>query len=505
MKKKEPEVDLTPVKPDSGLVPKRFAWSGMKKFQVKNTYWEELAKHETSIKIDYKILNKFFCTKESENKKKHLGDNGGLKGEVKQRVSVLDAKATQDVSIILSTYSLEVEETVEALTDCNEDMLDVETIQKLKNIKNNIVDSVEQAKCFTGDLNELSETERFVVCLVRIPLFDKRIDSIMFKYNFDAEFTMLSDNVSILKQSYESIKSNGKFQKLLRMVLDIGNFLNYKTAKGNALGFKLQSLKDMSMLKSKKIDGKKYSLLEFIIINLRDNAPEMLDFAKIFIPLDEAIKIDVDMLSSKFKEQEKYINNLEKDMTQANSFIKGLKESDEQTIGNLNRKEAIESCSSFIDNFVKFHSEADEIFNDLLKDFEEVRSNLITEGKKYGGNEDVGAIEVIEHIYKFAKEFNDALRNMVLQERINKKKLKYVVNTKGVKNVKINLDNNAEKPRKSSFKTLAQINQEIESSSQQKNRMPNTPGNGSTKKKGSFGKHDPMRVQGVSVPPTSNG
>lgn len=94
-------------------------------------------------------------------------------------------------------------------------------------------ENVDQIKKFNGNIKDLSDTEKFVVSLVKIPLFDKRIDAILLNYNFDAEFSLLSDNVTILKQSYDSIKSNEKFHKMLRMVLDIGNFLNYKTPKGN--------------------------------------------------------------------------------------------------------------------------------------------------------------------------------------------------------------------------------------------------------------------------------
>jgi hypothetical protein len=325
--------------------------------------------------------------------------------------------------------------------------------------------SMDQVKRFDGNPQDLSYTEKFVINLVRIPLFDKRIDAILFKYNFDAEFSLLSDNVTILKQSHDSIKSNEKFHKMLRMVLDIGNFLNYKTPKGNCPGFKLQSLKDLSSMKSKKIEGKNYSLLDFIIINLRDNAPEMLDFARIFIPLGEAVKIDVELLGIKFSEQEKALGTLANDMESTKNFIRALKDNEGDSIAGMSKEEAILGWNKFIDKFEIFYLEAKEIFGELRKDFEEVKSNLIKEAQKYGEGDDAQPIDIIVHIYKFAKEFNDALKNIVLHERINKKKLKLFAETKGIKKVKIELEH-TKKPRKSSFKTLAQLNKEIETASE---------------------------------------
>lgn len=131
--------------------------------------------------------------------------------------------------------------------------------------------------------------------------------------------------------------------KLIRMILDIGNFLNYKSPKGNSYGFKLQSLKDLTHMKSRKIDGKNFSLLEFLIINLRENAPEMLDFAKIFTPLSEAIKVDVDILVAKFNELDKYLQNLERDLESTKKYIEVLTESEESIINGTDRYDVIKS------------------------------------------------------------------------------------------------------------------------------------------------------------------
>lgn len=258
------------------------------------------------------------------------------------------------------------------------------------------MDCMDQIKGFEGNLQDLQESEQFVVSIVRIPLFDKRIDAIIFKYNFDSEFSLLSENVSVLRNSYDVITTNEKFKKLIRMVLDIGNFLNYKTSKGNSYGFKLDSLKDMSGLKSKKVEGKNYSLLDFVIINLRENAPEMLDFSKSFAPLEDAVKVDIDVIGVKFQELEKFVKNLHQDLESAKSYIHSLKESEEELVNGMPKEEVIEGCESFIDSFGKFHQEADESLKELDEDFKEVKTNLVKEGRKYGEDEDVAPIVVIK-------------------------------------------------------------------------------------------------------------
>lgn len=262
--------------------------------------------------------------KEKEAKKKTK-----LKVVQQKTVSVLDAKAMQNVAIIMSTYKLGLEESIRALKEWDEDIIDVEASHKLKSWIASVSDWIDAVKSYTGDMQDISETEIFVVSVVKIPLFDKRINSMMFKYNFDAEYSLLSENVTILKNAWHSIKEWDNFKTLIRMILDIGNFLNFKTPKGNAYGFKLQSLKDLAGVKSKKIDGDNYSLLDYVIINIRDNEPKLLEFAKIFIPLAEAVKIDIDVLEIKFTELEKQIKQLDSDLIESREYINGLKENNE--------------------------------------------------------------------------------------------------------------------------------------------------------------------------------
>lgn len=73
----------------------------------------------------------------------------------------------------------------------------------------------------------------------------------------------------------------------------------------------------------------------------------------------------------------------------------------------------IDSCNKFTEKFTKFHGEANNMFNELTEDFKEVQEHLKDEAKKYGEDEDTEPIEFVDHIYKFGKDFNSAIKHMV--------------------------------------------------------------------------------------------
>lgn len=87
----------------------------------------------------------------------------------------------------------------------------------------------------------------------------------------------------------------------------------------------------------------KYTLLDFIIITLKDSSPDLLDFAKQLIPLGDAVKIDISVLGVKFKELEKIIKTLENDLKAARDFIQNLSENEADDQANSTKEETIQS------------------------------------------------------------------------------------------------------------------------------------------------------------------
>jgi len=95
----------------------------------------------------------------------------------------------------------------------------------------------------------------------------------------------------------------------------------------------------------------------------------MLEFAKIFIPLGEAVKIDIDALDVKFAELDRLIKNLEKDLEETKNYLQSLTESEDEFINGVSKLEIIQSCTQFYFTFAQFHTESGDMFKEVENDF----------------------------------------------------------------------------------------------------------------------------------------
>ena len=72
-----------------------------------------------------------------------------------------------------------------------------------------------------------------------------------------------SDLISNVEKGLEDCDASEAFQKALKYILEIGNFLNYKTRNGNAKAFKLTTLRKLRDARS--TTNNKITLLHFIV------------------------------------------------------------------------------------------------------------------------------------------------------------------------------------------------------------------------------------------------
>lgn len=82
--------------------------------------------------------------------------------------------------------------------------------------------------------------------------------------------------ISGLRDAFDQVTNSDRFKELLKIVLATGNFLNGRGARGNAIGFKMESLRTLT---DTKTADNKSTLLHWIVQYLTDTSPNTLTVA----------------------------------------------------------------------------------------------------------------------------------------------------------------------------------------------------------------------------------
>ena len=80
---------------------------------------------------------------------------------------------------------------------------------------------------------------------------------------FDTKISTLEANVGIYGNAIKEVGESPKLKKVFDIILNIGNFLNHGTAKGNCSGFNLGTLKKLG--DTKATINSKISIIHYIV------------------------------------------------------------------------------------------------------------------------------------------------------------------------------------------------------------------------------------------------
>ena len=142
----------------------------------------------------------------------------------------------------------------------NEGVLSLDTIHKLINF----VPTAEEAQQLDGYEKEknLGVAENFVKIVRTV---DANLVERLVLWEFKLEFNDLyhheKQSLIWLKKGHDAVRQSLSLKRILTLILSIGNYMNGSTAKGQAYGFKLASLNQLT--RSRTVDSSA-TLMEYI-------------------------------------------------------------------------------------------------------------------------------------------------------------------------------------------------------------------------------------------------
>ena len=125
------------------------------------------------------------------------------------QVMILESKKVSNTSIVLKSFTQTVGEVINSLNQCN-DILSIEQLQKILSM----VPTDEEAKKlneYTDDINLLTEAEKFLLKLIKVPKAKNRIESMIFKKNFESEYFEYVEKLMSMHKPFLFLKVNIAF------------------------------------------------------------------------------------------------------------------------------------------------------------------------------------------------------------------------------------------------------------------------------------------------------
>ncbi|KAK7329942.1 hypothetical protein VNO77_24124 [Canavalia gladiata] len=298
---------------------------------VQGSLWAETQKSGEASKapeIDMSELESLFsaAVPSSGAKKSNVQSSVGPKSD---KVQLIEHRRAYNCEIMLSQVKVPLHDlmsSVLALEDSAIDTDQVENLIKFCPTK----EEMELVKGYNGEKEKLGRCEQFFMELMKVPRVESKLRVFSFKIQFHSQVSDLRSNLNAVNAAAEEIRSSVKLKRIMQTILSLGNALNQGTARGSAIGFRLDSLLKLADMRAR---NNKMTLMHYLCKVLADKLPEVLDFSKDLANLEPASKIQLKIMAEEMqainKGLEKVVQELstsENDGPISETFRKKLKE-----------------------------------------------------------------------------------------------------------------------------------------------------------------------------------
>nr|XP_043639767.1 formin-like protein 3 [Erigeron canadensis] len=235
---------------------KPFFWDKVNAVHGRSMVWHHLS--DGSFKFDEDMMVSLFGYVAAQNKKERGNIDLNLHTQTKL-IQILDGKKSQNLAILLKALNVTSDQVCEAVNKGTH--LPVELISTLLKMAP-AQEEEQKLRMYSGDINQLGSSERFLKNLVEIPFAFKRLEALLFMSSLREDYHIAKESFSTLEVACNKLTSSRLFLRLLEAVLKTGNRMNDGTYRGGAQAFKLDTLLKLSDVKG--TDGKT-TLLSFVV------------------------------------------------------------------------------------------------------------------------------------------------------------------------------------------------------------------------------------------------
>ncbi|XP_030627945.1 protein diaphanous homolog 3-like [Chanos chanos] len=313
-------------KPETSM--KRFNWSKIRPQEMsENCFWvianEGLYENEDVLsrlaltfgtqRSEPKVCEEKELVEELPKPTRREEEETEEKKSIKKRIKelkVLDPKIAQNLSIFLGSFRMPYQEIRRMILEVDEEQLTEPMIQNLvKHLPEQVqLNALVKYKC---EYANLCEPEQFGVVMSSVKRLRPRLNSILFKLQFDEQVNNIRPDIMAVNAACEEVRKSKSFSRLLELVLLMGNYMNAGSRNAQSYGFDLSSL---CKLKDTKSTDQKSTLLHFLAELCEEKYPDVLKFIDDLEHVDRASRVSAENLEKSLRQMERQLVQLERDL-----------------------------------------------------------------------------------------------------------------------------------------------------------------------------------------------
>ena len=297
---------------------KQLFWAKVPPVKVESTIWKSAT--DDKVKLDVKELEELFGNAPAakpKGKPKAAADEGGAPGRAsvaaKSKVTtLLDMQRSNNVGIMLSRIKMDYPSVKKAIlaVDVTDDGL---TVQHLRSILGQAptAEEAEMLREFSGDKSTLGKPEQFFLQIIGVPRLTQRLQTMIFRAGFSDALNAVKPNLATLRDASKAMATSKRFVRLLEIVLAMGNYMNGGSNRGQAYGFKLDTL---LKLQDTRAGDRKTTLLMYIVRHVDKTEPDVLKFREDLADVRNAARISLDSVAADLREIKKGLDQVDREV-----------------------------------------------------------------------------------------------------------------------------------------------------------------------------------------------
>ncbi|XP_057985562.1 formin-like protein 18 isoform X2 [Hevea brasiliensis] len=232
-------------------------------------------------------------------------------GPKSDKVQLIELRRAYNCEIMLSKVKIPLSDLMSSVLAMDDSALDVDQVDNLIKFCPT-KEEMELLKGYNGDKENLGKCEQFFLELMKVPRVESKLRVFSFKLQFHPQVSDLRRNLNVVNSAAEEIRSSVKLKRIMQTILSLGNALNHGTARGSAIGFRLDSLLKLTDTRAR---NNKMTLMHYLCKVLAEKLPELLDFPKDLMNLEAVTKIQLKYLAEEMQAISKGLEKVVQELT----------------------------------------------------------------------------------------------------------------------------------------------------------------------------------------------